>query len=295
MIKRQIAVLILVCWLFLVVLPPFQHMLLAQQDEGSLPPRSPRILFIVQDDCPACDAELRRLSEQGGAFEAMERRGWQIGSSVSAHVQIVNVNEMAAQVEDWNLTEFPTVLCLEDEEIVRSFREGCSTPLDAYTFGWLLKGVSERPAPAIPTAVTVETTGHYPLRGNHWNFEGHWSPGHEFMVSHLRGVNHSHLYPVSWPIENWTDEELRSLHDDLHEMNRPRQPLDLALETGNAVQPGEAVPIYRPVAQSQNYANSGSSRSSSSSSNSSATNAAQKARASSGGSSSNSGSGRGFF
>ncbi len=95
---------------------------------------------------------------------------------------------------------------------------GCTTPLDAWTFGWLIKGQNERPKAAIPEAVEVETTGHYPLRGNHWSIDGIWNPSHDTLVRHLRGPNHGHQITANnWQIKTWSDEELRSLHDDLHE------------------------------------------------------------------------------
>jgi hypothetical protein len=207
----------------------------------------------------------------------MRVKGWEIGTSPEGHVQLVTVQEIPELIRAHSISQFPAVICVEEGEIVRSFREGCSTPLDGYTFGWLLNGVMERPQPTVPTAISVPTTGSYQLRGNHWNFEGNWSPGHSYMVQHLRGPNHVALFPASWPIENWNDEELRSLHDDLHEMGRPRLPLDRSLEAGNSVRPGEAVPIYRPVQSQSNYARSSSRSSSSGKSSSGATNAATKA------------------
>lgn len=274
----------------LITLPLISLSAMADESATGSKDRSPRILFIVEDNSPACDAELARLKRPGGSFAAMERQGWKIGSQPSNHLQIVNASDIPDQISAWGIQDFPAVFCLEDGEIVRSFRDGCSTPLDGYTFGWLLKGVNERPGTPEPLQINVPTTGSYQLRGNHWNFEGNWSPSHEFMVTHLRGPNHVSLYPASWPIEQWRDEELRALHDDLHEMGRPRLPLDEQLEAGNSVRPGEAVPIYRPVV---NSTPSQYSSRSSGTSGSSSFNAAQRAKSTSG--SSSSGSGRGFF
>src|ERR1700722_11400576 len=61
------------------------------------------------------------------------------------------------------------------------------------------------------------TTGHYPLRGNHWSIDEDWNPTREKVVSHLRGPNHGAHIAASWTIESWSYEELRSLHDHLHE------------------------------------------------------------------------------
>jgi hypothetical protein len=63
----------------------------------------------------------------------------------------------------------------------------------------------------------VESTGSYPLRGNHWSVEGDWSPTRDKVISHLRGPNHVAQLIPTWHIDDWSLEELRSLHDDLHE------------------------------------------------------------------------------
>jgi hypothetical protein len=55
------------------------------------------------------------------------------------------------------------------------------------------------------------------LRGNHWSVEGDFNPTSELLVRHLRGPNHGHQIATDWKIEEWSTEELRSLHDDLHE------------------------------------------------------------------------------
>src|SRR4029079_12262793 len=102
-------------------------------------------------------------------------------------------------------------------EIVRSFKDGCTTPLDAWTFGWLLKGKNERPKAPIPEPARVDTTNSYRLRGNHWSVDGDWSPSRDTLVSHLRSPNHAGQLASNWRIEGWSNEELRSLHDDLHE------------------------------------------------------------------------------
>jgi hypothetical protein len=63
----------------------------------------------------------------------------------------------------------------------------------------------------------VKTTNSYPLRGNHWSIEGDSNPSTEKLISHLRGPNHGHQIAANQTIETWSYEELRSLHDDLHE------------------------------------------------------------------------------
>lgn len=179
--------------------------------------RSPRVLFITANGCDNCAKEMERLSKTGGDFELMRARGWRIGKENSNHVQIVDREEFPEVVELLRVRQFPTVACLENGEIVRSFTEGCTTPLDVWTFGWLLKGQNERPASSIPEAARVEDTGHYRLRGNHWTVEGNPNPSKELVLAHLRGANHGHAAPAYGALETWSFEELRSLHDDLHE------------------------------------------------------------------------------
>lgn len=188
------------------------------------PPRNPRVLFIVSADCERCQEELRRLRRPGGIFETMQARGWKIGEEPQNHVQIVDAREVPDLAERLNIHEFPSVACVRDGEIVRSFKDGCTTPLDGWTFGWLLKGRNERPQAVISEAVRVHTTGSYPLRGNHWSIEGDWNPSRDRLVSHLRGPNHGTQLQSSWTIESWAYEELRSLHDDLHERELANAP-----------------------------------------------------------------------
>ena len=192
------------------------------QESVSLKPRipsgrNPRILFIVAKDCPLCERELNRLRKPGGDFETMAAIGWKIGPEASNHIQIIDRDAVPDLPPLLNVREYPAVACVSDGEIIRSFKDGCTTPLDAWTFGWLIKGKNERPQAAIPEAIRVETTGHYRLRGNHWSLEGDPSPAKETVVAHLRGPNHGHASAAYGAIETWSYEELRSLHDDLHE------------------------------------------------------------------------------
>ncbi len=192
-----------------------------ENDDGvesrSPTPRNPRVLFIVDRDCERCEDELERLRKPGGDFEAMRARGWKIGESPDCHLQIVDRETIPAFVWELKVREFPTVCCVSDGQIVRSFTEGCRTPLDAWTFGFLLKGANERPRGAVLEAARVKSTGSYPLRGNHWSVEGDWNPTPDKLVAHLRGPNHGQQLAATWAIEVWSYEELRSLHDDLHE------------------------------------------------------------------------------
>lgn len=188
------------------------------------PGRNPRVMVILDRSSPHCQRELERLRNPRGAFPGMESKGWKIGTGADNHIQLIERDQVPALLKQLEATEFPVVACISDGEIVRSFKDGCSTPLDAWTFGWLLKGVSERPQAPIPETIRVATTGSYPLRGNHWTVDGDSNPTKETLVSHLRSATHINYLNASWKIEEWSTEELRSLHDDLHERYGPANP-----------------------------------------------------------------------
>lgn len=185
------------------------------------PGRNPRVVFITDKSSKQCQRELERLQKSDGEFSAMKARGWKIGFTTDDHVQLVERHAVPELLNQLDASEFPVVACVRDGEVIRSFKDGCSTPLDAWTFGWLLKGMSERPAEPIPEAIRVATTGHYPLRGNHWSVDGDSNPTKESLVAHLRSPTHVIVLDASYKIEDWSTEELRSLHDDLHERHGP--------------------------------------------------------------------------
>ncbi len=189
----------------------------AKRDSSAAKALNPRVLLITTEDNPRCAEELARLRRPGGDFERLRSRGWKIGAGPENHLQVVDREAVPEIVSQLGLSAYPQVACIDHEEIVRSFREGCTTPLDMWTFGWMAKGVDERPAAAILEAARVESTGNYRLRGNHWSIDGDSNPPRETVVSHLRGPNHAAYLSASWQIESWSFEELRSLHDDLHE------------------------------------------------------------------------------
>ena len=208
----------------------------AESASESERPRSParrtRVVFITAKECDECDRVLTRLRRPGGDFEKMQATGWKIGEGPENHIQIVDRAAVPDLVEKLEVRDFPTVACIADGEIVRAFQSGCTTPLDSWTLSWLMKGKDERPTPLIPEPITVATTGNYPLRGNHWSLDGIWNPSKETLVSHLRGPVHGPQLAAgyaSYQIETWSVEELRSLHDNLHE-----------IEMGGAVPAGYA-------------------------------------------------------
>ncbi len=195
---------------------PAPHQRLLAQDSPPKP-RKTRVLFIITDACPACDQALQRLRKPDGPFAAMQSVGWKIGTTPDSHVQIVNRDALPEFAESLKLTDFPAVAGIEGGEVVRYFRTGCTTPLDAWTFGWLLTGKNERPVAEVPEPVQVASTGSYRLRGNHWSVDGDWNPTKPTVLAHLRSPSHATGAAACGAIENWSLEELRSLHDDLHE------------------------------------------------------------------------------
>jgi len=191
-----------------------------ESERPRVSPRKTRVVFITAKDCDECDRVLTRLRRPGGDFETMKSAGWKIGEGPENHIQIIDRADVTDLVEKLEVRDFPTVACITDGEIVRAFQSGCTTPLDSWTLSWLMKGKDERPTPLKPEPITVATTGNYPLRGNHWSLDGIWNPSKEALVSHLRGPVHGPQLAAGYPsyqIETWSVEELRSLHDNLHE------------------------------------------------------------------------------
>ena len=176
-----------------------------------------RVLFITAQDCQQCQRDLTRLQQPDADFETLRKAGWKIGAEPTNHIQIVDRESIPELVSQLNVREFPVVVCIEDGKIIRSFKDGCTTPLDLWTFGWLLKGENERPAAAVAEPARAASTGHYRLRGNHWSVDGDWNPTAETVARHLRSSNHAHRITADWQLEIWSVEELRSLHDDLHD------------------------------------------------------------------------------
>jgi hypothetical protein len=210
-------------------------------------PRNPRVLYISMKGCPACVQQLARLRRPGGDFDGMRAKGWKIGTTPDCHVQIVDREQIPELIARFNIQSFPTVICIKDQEIVRSFSSGCTTPLDSWTFGFLLSGKNERPPGSISEAARVAWTGSYPLRGNHWSVEGDWNPSRDKVVSHLR-TTHGTQVTATYAIDTWSIEELKSLHDDLHEK-----------ESGAGVSTGYAstAGYYPPQPRSTNFMRAG--------------------------------------
>lgn len=200
------------------------------------PVHASQVLLIIQRDCDKCTKLLAKLESD---FEAMRTSGWKIGDADNDHIRIVDESEVTELLADIKQPEFPTVLAIKKGEVVRSFTSGCSTPLDMWTFDWLMTGLERRPSPPPIEAVTVPTTGNYPLRGGHWSVDYDWHPSWQKVLNHLRSPNHAHQIRATWHLESWTLEELRSLHDNLHELD----------EHGNTVIYSSFInaPKYQPI------------------------------------------------
>ncbi len=186
-------------------------------DDHQTLPRPGRVVLLIAKNCPKCDAALAKLQQPGGDFEKLRAAGWTIGTQPTNHVQILDKDDAPDLVKKLNPTEYPIVAGLEGNEVARSFKSGCTTPLDAWTIGFLATGVNLRPPGVVLEAAQVLTTGSYRLRGNHWSVEGDWNPTRDKVLQHLRGPNHYWQLEAQWHIDYWSLEELRSLHDDLHE------------------------------------------------------------------------------
>ncbi len=192
----------------------------AANDKVAFPEKAlpAKVLFITAKNSPDCDKVLGKLNWPNGDFDKMRAAGWKIGKGPGNQLQIVDKDEVPDLVKQLGKQEYPAVASVDKNgEVVRYFRFGCTTPLDMWTFGFLAKGIDERPAGFVMEAAKVEWTGHYPLRGNHWSVEGDWNPTKDETVAHLHGPNHQSQLQPEWHIEDWSLEELRSLHDDLHE------------------------------------------------------------------------------
>ena len=188
---------------------------------ASTQPRAKRVLVVTSPTSPGCLDELKRLEAPGGPFELLRNRGWRIGTAADSHIQIVDQSakigsDVEKVVSELHPVNSPVVVYVEYGAIARSFHGGCTTPLDPWTFGWLMTGNDQRPVPFQPEPITVSTTGNYPLRGNHWSVDGNFNPNREFIIQHLRST-HSGYLQASWNLETWSREELLSAHDDIHD------------------------------------------------------------------------------
>ena len=111
-----------------------------------------------------------------------------------------------------------------------------------------MTGNDERPVAFTPEPVEVVTTNNYPLRGNHWSVDGNWNPSRELLIQHLR-TTHGNQLLATWNIETWSREELRSVHDDIHNReegfrgrygNRPTSGLRSNGSHSGVTKPGKA-------------------------------------------------------
>lgn len=195
-----------------------------EEDDHDHDPRHAdlQVLFITTWQDPAALAELHRMEAVDGPFDQLRDKGWEVGVDPTDNLRIISTDQAREFIVRERITKFPAVAAVFGEEVIRSFTSGCTTPLDVYTFEWMRTGTHTRP-PGEPTeAATVSWTGTYPLRGSHWSVGADYNPSREAVLWHLRGANHASQIPGDWQLDSWSYEELRSLHDDLHERNSPR-------------------------------------------------------------------------
>jgi hypothetical protein len=190
-------------------------------DSALVPLPNKRILIVVTPTADRSRQEMAKLEAPKGPLEVLKKKGWKVGDASGDHIQIVDrtkpiAAELQPVISKLPTSDGPVVVCIEDGEIARSFQKGCTTPLDQWTLGWLMSGNDDRPADFEPEPITVSTTGNYRLRGNHWSVDGDWNPSKDYVVRHLR-ASHSNAVQTGWKLETWSIEELRSLHDDIHD------------------------------------------------------------------------------
>lgn len=199
----------------------------AKASEPADPTRPPepserkRILVVFEPQSERSRTEMAKLNAPGGTLEILKKRGWKVGEDAASHIRLVDRTkpidpELQPILAQLPVGDGPVVVAIEGTEIARSFKRGCTTPLDPWTFGWLMTGNDDRPVDFIPEPIKVATTGNYRLRGNHWSIEGDWNPTQASVARHLR-TSHSNGIPAGAKIEVWSIEELRSLHDDIHD------------------------------------------------------------------------------
>ena len=113
--------------------------------------RTWQVIFVIEKNSAKCDEALKRLNAPGGDFEKRQKKvGWHIGADKDCDVRIVDREEIPELVAQLNVREYPAVGCVEKGELVRSFKSGCTTPLDCWTLCWLASGVNWQPAKPCP-------------------------------------------------------------------------------------------------------------------------------------------------
>ena len=222
----------------------------AKVTESSDPTHRPRpgdgkrILVVFEPATERSRVEMAKLNAPGGTFEALKKRGWRIGDDAASHVRLVDRSKpidpsLEPILSQLPIGDGPVVVAIDEGQIARSFKRGCTTPLDQWTFGWLMTGNDDRTIDFVPEPVKVATTGNYRLRGNHWSIEGDWNPTRDSVARHLR-ASHPSGIPAGAKIEIWSLEELRSLHDDIHDREEGFRGRYAAAATTTARSPGGA-------------------------------------------------------
>lgn len=191
------------------------ELVLSSRDKQSwvLPFEDKRVLFFTADWCVQCQ------TIKAQQLPKLREAGWSVGESHDATIQVINIDENPElwQKHGSQPDGLPQFVCLYGDQVVRSLRAGCATPMDAWGISWVYKGVDERPEPK-REPVTADSNGIYPVRGNWWSVEGVWNADRDYVINHLlTSPNHPTLRPHADRIRKLSRVEAHSLHSDDHE------------------------------------------------------------------------------
>jgi hypothetical protein len=175
-----------------------------------------RIIILTAKWCPHCPHDkLKQI------VPALRKAGWTAGDSPANQIQILDADDNATEFDRiaralrLDPVKLPLIAKVEGGEITRRFEQGCGTPLDVWSIGWLYSGTDERPDREKEPA-TIKRSGSYPLTGGWWSVEGVWNPSRDFVIKHLLGGSiHRGKFDAAW-VKSLSLAELQSLHTDDH-------------------------------------------------------------------------------
>ena len=179
---------------------------------GSLYDLAGRAIVIYDEHCLSCLEYLGRAQDAVAALKEHDRR-WQWAFVVLSRRHngslIQKISRKYLGKIDYSQ---PLFVFVDENEVVRRFQVECSTPIDAWSFAWLHKGIDERPDDSQP----IEDVDRYPLTGSWWSVEGDWNAPRDKVINHLHDAKlHTGTFEMWW-LELLSYEELQSLHTDHH-------------------------------------------------------------------------------
>jgi hypothetical protein len=129
--------------------------------------------------------------------------GWVINNTEDATLQVLNINDPkdVAEIERLGLdfTVVPTFIRYNSEG------ESISGNISYEEFLRFSEGGNKRPFYKSRTK-------------SKWHINGNYSPSKQTIINHLR-TNKDHAAIAQWPLEILSQEDLRSLHSDVHNKN----------------------------------------------------------------------------